>query len=72
MSKPGIIVQSADHEDTFRWLSDGWYEMKRRHRPEAQALMAKANAAIEAAADVPDAIRRLEEAGFEVTRETER
>ena len=69
MGKPRIIVLSDDDADEFRWLSDGWFEMKKRHRPAAQELFAKASACVEAAADVPDAVRRLRAAGFVVTRD---
>ena len=69
MAKPGIIVMSKDDEDSFRWLSDGWYEMKKAHTKEAQSLMKKAHEAIEAAEDVPDAIERLKQAGFAVRRD---
>lgn len=70
-SKPGIIVISSDTEETFRWLSDGWNEMKKAHTTKARKLMAKAHEAIEAATDTLDAIRRLREAGFKVTRSGE-
>lgn len=68
MVRPGIVVLSADTDDQFEWMSDSWYQIKRRHTREAQRLMAKAKAAIEAADNVPDAIRRLEAAGFDVRR----
>lgn len=67
--RPRIIVTSRDGDPEFTWLSDGWYQIKRIHTAAAQELMAQATEAIEAGSDVPDAIRRLEEAGFDVTRE---
>ena len=39
--KPGVIVLSADDDDTFHWLSDGWFCEKVRATPEAQATMAQ-------------------------------
>lgn len=69
MQKPGIIVISEDDEDTFRWVSDGWNEMKQSHTKKARDLMTKANEAIDAAKDVPDAIDKLKDAGFSVRRD---
>lgn len=69
--KPGIVIVSKDTDDIFNWLSDGWYGVKQQSDPAAQALYAKAHAAIEAATDVQDAIRRLQEAGFDVRRAEE-
>jgi len=68
-TRPGIITSSPDDADCFDWLSDGWYQISIRHTPEAQALMAKAKSCIEDGEDVPDVIRRLEEAGFVVSRQ---
>ena len=67
-TKPTILTAARDDDDTFGWMSGGWFEMAIRHTPKAQALMAKAKGCIEAGEDVPDVIRRLEEAGFEVIR----
>jgi hypothetical protein len=66
--KPGVIVLSKDSDPSFEWLSDGWYSAEERGRPEAEALMARAHAAIDAAKDVPEACRLLEAAGFRVVR----
>lgn len=67
-SKPEIIVLSKDNEDAFRWLSNGWFTVKRQHTTQAQKLMKKAERAIDEGKDVPDVIKRLEKAGFLVTR----
>jgi hypothetical protein len=69
MAKPGIIVLSADTDDKFNWLSDGWNELKRRYTPQARKLMATARSEIDKAKDVPDAIKRLRKAGFRVERQ---
>lgn len=66
MSKPQIIVISGPNEDAFRWLSNGWYTIQQTGTQEAEKLMAIANQAIEAGTDVPDTIKRLKEAGFEI------
>ncbi len=68
MAKPRIIVLSADDDDRFDWMSDGWYEFRVRGRIKAERMMDLANDCIAAGSDVPDVIRRLEEVGFEVTR----
>jgi hypothetical protein len=71
MGKPGIIVTSADGDDEFTWLSDGWNstDLGNRGTPRAEKLMKKACAIIEMADNVPDAIAKLERGGFKVTRE---
>lgn len=66
--KPGIIVTSKDTDDVFEWLSVDWNRMEVSHTPEAKELFRKAKKAIAEGKDVPDAIRLLEEAGFEITR----
>lgn len=68
--RPKIIVISKDDESTFRFLSDGWHDIKTqmRDRKKADALMAKCTKAIEAGKDVPDTIKRLEKAGFACRR----
>jgi hypothetical protein len=68
-TRPGIITASPDDAECFDWFSDGWFQESIRHTPEAQALMVKAKACITAGKDVPDVVRRLEEAGFTVTRQ---
>lgn len=68
MSKPEIICYSRDDAESFEWVSGGWYSSEDRGKPEAEALFKKADRAIGAAKDVPDAIRRLEAAGFRVVR----
>jgi hypothetical protein len=68
-TKPGIIVLSRDDADSFDWLSDGWNEASMSHTDHAQGLVRKARKAIEAASDVPDAIKRLQAAGFDVRRQ---
>lgn len=70
MTKPGIIVVSDDDEDTFRWLSDGWYTIKKRQSREAQDLFRKAEEAIDKADDVEEAMKLLKESGFSVRRGT--
>ena len=69
-NKPRIIVTSADTDDSFQWLSDGWNSIDEgtRGTPKAEALMAKAHKEIDAAKNVPDAIKRLRKAGFTVVR----
>lgn len=69
--RPGIIVTCADDSDEFKWMSGGWYSMKRRGTAEAERLMNIARTCIEEGADVPDVIRRLTDAGFEITRWSE-
>jgi len=66
--KPVIIVLSPDDAEVLNWLSGGWHSWDNCHTEEAKALMAKAHACIDAADNVLDAIRRLEEAGFEIER----
>ena len=65
--RPRIFVLSEPEESTFRYASDGWYQAKLRGTPEAEALMVEATKAIEAATDIKDACKKLEEAGFEVS-----
>jgi len=69
-NKPQIIVISKDTDDSFRWLSVGWCSVKlgTKGTPKAEALMAKAHQQIDAAKNVPDAIKRLRKAGFTVIR----
>jgi hypothetical protein len=69
MTNPGIIVLSTDDEQTFRWMSDGWNQLKVRHTTKAQQLFTKAKRCIEDGTDVRDVIDRLEKAGFKVTRD---
>ena len=66
--KPRIIVVSEDSDDTFQWVSDGWYSAQHHHSKKAHDLMQKAETAIKEGKDVPDSIRRLENAGFEIGR----
>jgi hypothetical protein len=66
--KPTIITPCTDTDTTFQFWSGGWYETSIRHTPEAQALMALAKKCINDGENVPDVIRRLEEAGFKVIR----
>lgn len=68
MSKPEVICYSQDDAESFEWVSGGWYSSEDRGKPEARALFKKAGQAIKAADGVPDAIRRLEAAGFRVVR----
>jgi hypothetical protein len=69
MAKPGIIVLSKDDDqEGFKWLSDGWYGAKKRDTKRAQELYHEVADCIAIGDDVPDVIRRLEEAGFKVTR----
>jgi len=68
MPKPGIIVLSEDDEDTFRWLSDGWHEIKKRGARQSRELMSKAKDCIDKGENVPDVIQRLTKAGFRVER----
>ena len=65
-TNPKIIIISPLDADTCTYISDGWYESTIRHLPEAKAIKARADRAIKEAEDVPDAIRLLEDAGFEV------
>lgn len=68
MPKPEIIVLSGDEEDSFRWLSNGWFDAKRSGTKKGQELMAKARQCVEEGENVPDVIVRLKKAGFKVTR----
>jgi hypothetical protein len=67
--KPRIIVLSADDDDVFDWLSDGWFMVEQRHTEKAQELMKRAKQAITEGVNVPDAIKKLEAAGFEIVRD---
>ena len=58
--KPGIIVLSGLSDDTFRWISDGWNTLKKPN----PGLFDKVEKAVLASKDVPDAVRRLQKAGF--------
>jgi hypothetical protein len=64
--KPGVIVCCKDSDDTFRWMSDGWNEMKVMHTKRARDLFKKACRCIEKAKDVKEAIVLLRKAGFAV------
>ena len=68
MSKPKIIVLSLDDDKEFKWFSDGWYMIDQVCTERAQTLMAKARRAIEEGKNVPDVIKKLEEAGFDIQR----
>lgn len=67
-TKPTIVVLSDDTAETFDWLSDGWNTIKNRHTLPAQELYARATAIISTGKDVPDTIKRLEDAGFNIVR----
>jgi hypothetical protein len=66
--KPRILVLSSDGETEFRWMSDGWNDEPRRGTPEAAELMAKAKECASSGKNVPDIVRLLKDAGFEVVR----
>ena len=66
MSKPSIIVTCDDDAETFGWMSDGWHQVHQMGTEKAQELFKKAEECIESGDDVPDVVRRLEEAGFDV------
>ena len=68
MAKPEIIVLSKDGDTAFEWLSNGWYDAKKRGTKKAKDLFSKAADCIAIGDNVPDVIRRLKEAGFKVTR----
>lgn len=65
-NKPGISVLSGPDDTEFQWASRGWYRIKDRGKPEAEALFAKAKAAIAAGEDYDAVIENLKAAGFEV------
>ncbi len=66
MKKPRIFVLSHDgDQDGFKWISDGWNSESSR----SPSLMRKARKAIESGKDVPDVVRLLKKAGFEVVRQ---
>lgn len=67
--KPRIVVLSEDDDDTFRYLSDGWFTITQRKNPEARALFALVKQCIHDSTSIPHAIEILESAGFEVVRE---
>ena len=67
-NRPSIIVLSGDEDDTFRWVSDGWYAREQRGTPKAERLMRKAITAIRKGVDVRDTVRQLEASGFNVVR----
>lgn len=71
MPKPGIIVVSQTTDTKFDWMSDGWYRIKIRHTKKAKDLFTKAHKCIDAAGDVPDAIKRLKTAGFTIKKRSE-
>ena len=68
--KPRIIVLSKDSDECFNWLSDGWNSLTEgTHGTEsANELMELATKTILEGEDIPDAVKRLEEAGFEIVR----
>jgi len=68
---PEVIITVPEDSDTCEWVSVGWHTIKNCHLPEAKELMQRALAAIDAAADIPDAKAKLEEAGFRVTIDPE-
>ena len=67
-TKPGIIVLSHPTDDWFEWMSDGWFCEEVRDEPLAQALMCLAVTIIDSSTTVVEATRRLEEAGFVITK----
>jgi hypothetical protein len=68
MTKPKVIVLVDDNANTFEWMSDGWYNSAARGTQEAETLMSRARRCIEDGANVPDVIKRLRSAGFEIER----
>lgn len=66
-----IIVLSSDTEKSFRWLSDGWYEVRDRNLKERRTLFQLATSCIDDGVDVKDVIRRLKRVGFEIERRQE-
>lgn len=67
-ARPVIVTYSLDDDEEFQWYSDGWYQEHQRGTPEAERLFDTACRCVEEAKDVPDAVRRLESAGFKVRR----
>jgi hypothetical protein len=66
--KPRIIVLSKNTDERFDWLSDGWNPIEKPN----PKLFTKADKLIKKAKDVPDAIRLLQENGFEIVRTSRR
>lgn len=60
--KKYLIILSADTEQEFRWMTN---EPNVKNR---KKLIAEAMKHIKAGTDVLDVIRRLEQAGFQITR----
>lgn len=48
MPKPGIIVLSPDDDTEFRYMTDGWNDLKHVNTLEAKALMVKVHREVEA------------------------
>ena len=66
-----LVLSRDDDQEGFKWLSDGWYDSKKRGTKRAQELFAKAADAIAIGDNVPDVIQRLKAYGFKVTRSEE-
>ncbi len=67
--KPRILILADSTDDNLMWLSDGWNAIGERNAARAARLMTIAREAIDRATGVKDAIRLLQEAGFELTVE---
>lgn len=63
---PQIICMSGKDDDTFQWMSGGWYSAENRHTEQAKEWMAIAKKAIAAGENVTEVIKSLEDSGFEV------
>lgn len=66
--RPLIVITSPDDDGECTWYSVGWNDAKHRGTPRAEGLMVRARTAIGLAKDVPDAVQKLTEAGFDVRR----
>lgn len=69
--KPGIIVLSTDKDEVFNFMSDGWFDKRNSRTEKGQILMSMAMKCVELGLDVPDVIRLLQKAGFEIIREND-
>lgn len=67
--KPEVIVFSKNTDITFDWMSGGWNseEARRTNPKRAKKLMRRVREVVEKAEDVPDAVKKLQEAGFAIT-----
>jgi hypothetical protein len=64
--KPLIIINSGPNDDSFDWLSGGWYTEELRGTAQGDELFARACEAIDKAENYTEAVRNLAAAGFRI------